>query len=1015
MRKYAEFSGMIEKMSAKREDLRLAGAGSEITGTFDREIDSLMKQRKAIEGQTAPLDKLRKKMEELQRQGEIMQLERDIKFDPQLRALDEEKAKLDDLESGYRDIASAVRDLEASLSEMASASSRHLSAVEAAKKKSEASDAVQRFQEAGLGDFAAPSGSAPPGLGREGGLQDILDFNKQMEEELNKALADMGGFDLFAPLKQQWNDAWSWIKEKTQGLIQPVWDKVTSFFDGKDFGFGDGIDLGNLFKGDFDFGFLDNAIQSTRDGLNDIGNAFSETWGDITGEIGPVFDTIVESVGGFISGITDELSNWAPLWGELVSAVSKVWDAIYARLRDAMQVLRVVMYGGLGALRVVWEAFWPILRNSFEAVWNALTGIVRGVLEMIRGIITAVLALINGDWQRFGEGILTFFDGLWDTLYAIFRYYWDLIYGIVKGAFEGIISAGQWLYDTVLKDLFEPLGDALKKIFEGIKNHISTAWDNTWKAVKWAWDNLANPIWMAVQWTVEHILIPLFERFKLGVERIWNAIGTAIKWVWNSIIKPVWDAIKWTIDHVLAPLFERFKTGLERNWNAIGTVVKWIWNNILKPIWNTIMSFINDKLAPKFHWLAGKVGDAFSAISSMASTIWNSIIGIIGGAVNIVIDIINKLIDGINLLSNLPGITIHIDHVNHVSWGNVGGGGGGGNPNTAGVPLAAGTNRIPDRLFNRQVGSGFKTNNVRAIVGEGNPLYPEYVIPTDPTHRNRAVNLAQSLMGDLGLHPQFAFGGIIDTIGDAWDATGGKVVSGIKKGAIMGIINPVNEIAKHMINMIPVDFIREAANSARQIVYDWATNSDNKVPEVPEITGGGMGTWVRMWAALKDAFPAAQLFSSMRPGAITATGNLSYHSRGRAIDVTPSMSIFDWIHENYPNSRELIYSPANGRQIRNGAPHFYSSVIRADHWDHVHWAMQNGGIIPSLANGGIINPTPGGTLVRLGEAGRREAVQPLPRDFQTGRTINFYGDLSFPNITDPNDAETFINNLEALV
>jgi hypothetical protein len=36
--------------------------------------------------------------------------------------------------------------------------------------------------------------------------------------------------------------------------------------------------------------------------------------------------------------------------------------------------------------------------------------------------------------------------------------------------------------------------------------------------------------------------------------------------------------------------------------------------------------------------------------------------------------------------------------------------------------------------------------------------------------------------------------------------------------------------------------------------------------------------------------------------------------------------------------------------------------------------------IPELAEGGIINPTPGGTLARIGEAGKAERVEPLDPD-----------------------------------
>lgn len=117
-----------------------------------------------------------------------------------------------------------------------------------------------------------------------------------------------------------------------------------------------------------------------------------------------------------------------------------------------------------------------------------------------------------------------------------------------------------------------------------------------------------------------------------------------------------------------------------------------------------------------------------------------------------------------------------------------------------------------------------------------------------------------------------------------------------------------------------------------------------------------------MWQALKAENPTAILVSGYRPGAVTKTGNQSYHARKMAIDVGgPSMmAYFDWIVTKYPGSQEVIYSPAGNRQIHNGRPHVYGEVTRADHWDHVHWAATSlasasqGGSSPAIAQNPLV-------------------------------------------------------------
>lgn len=131
----------------------------------------------------------------------------------------------------------------------------------------------------------------------------------------------------------------------------------------------------------------------------------------------------------------------------------------------------------------------------------------------------------------------------------------------------------------------------------------------------------------------------------------------------------------------------------------------------------------------------------------------------------------------------------------------------------------------------------------------------------------------------------------------------------------------------------------------------WPVSFDLSKTKIPELIGGGpnsggMGV-ARMMAVLRQAFPGLPLISGYRPGSITSTGNRSYHSMGRAVDLPPRADVFNWISQRYGRgTKELIYTPMGGRQIKNGKPHVFSGgTIQQDHYDHVHWAYDNGGLI----------------------------------------------------------------------
>lgn len=103
------------------------------------------------------------------------------------------------------------------------------------------------------------------------------------------------------------------------------------------------------------------------------------------------------------------------------------------------------------------------------------------------------------------------------------------------------------------------------------------------------------------------------------------------------------------------------------------------------------------------------------------------------------------------------------------------------------------------------------------------------------------------------------------------------------------------------------------------------------------------GTWRWQIDTLRKQFPGLIMTSNYR------AGDPGWHGKGNAVDVAPRMDVFNWIAKNYPNSAELIYSPAGNRQIKDGKPHYYTGSVRAEHFSHVHWAWNGGN------TGGIIN------------------------------------------------------------
>lgn len=114
------------------------------------------------------------------------------------------------------------------------------------------------------------------------------------------------------------------------------------------------------------------------------------------------------------------------------------------------------------------------------------------------------------------------------------------------------------------------------------------------------------------------------------------------------------------------------------------------------------------------------------------------------------------------------------------------------------------------------------------------------------------------------------------------------------------------------------------------------------VPRIPGVNAfADSGVWRNLWAMTKAQFPNARLNSAYRGGSMTVSGNRSYHSRGMAIDVSPSMDIFNFWRNKYgANLAELIYTPAGGKQIKNGSNYTYGGAVASMHQNHVHIAAR---------------------------------------------------------------------------
>lgn len=550
---------------------------------------------------------------------------------------------------------------------------------------------------------------------------------------------------------------------------------------------------------------------------------------------------------------------------------------------------------------------------------------------IILGIAAAVAAIV---------GLIWWLKHLYDTSEE-FRARWDATWQALGDAISAV-------YDTLIRPVVEELVfrfNLIRDVVATVMGLVLTIWQTVWGVIVGIYNAVIAP-------TINFI-VGLFQI-------MWNVISTIFNMIWQIIV------------YVVAPIFQAlYEKYIAPPINAIRDLITTVWETYIKPVFEALGGFIETNVAP-----------AFQAGIDAIARIWASLIDIAKIPVAFVVDtVINKgIIDNFNKLVDIfPGMT-KVGHINLPS----------GWDTKVDIPGFARGGVLPGYTPGRDVHRFFSpTGGALDLSGGEGIARPEIVRAIGPDRWNAANAAARSgdVAGALRYLGGYADGGILGTLGNIAGSIGDVVsdaLSGAKDIAGAILAAPAKALRGIVNGLLPDDLTGigglaggMALKSLDSIIafIQGMTNGPEGVGSVPTIAGqGGIGMgYQAQIAALRSAFPGYPVTSSFRPGAITAVGNASYHGKGRAIDVAPSWGVFNWLAQNFPNSRELIYSPAGDRQILNGRPfNGWAPITRSMHYDHIHWAMKDGGIVPNLYDDGGYLP-PGLSMI-ANKTGKPEAI-----------------------------------------
>jgi phage-related protein/SLT domain-containing protein len=517
----------------------------------------------------------------------------------------------------------------------------------------------------------------------------------------------------------------------------------------------------------------------------------------------PALITIGQIIAQVFQALEPFLVPLADLIGQVAGLIANVFASALTQLMGALQPLIPV---GMQLVTTVLDALTPILPTIGEAfgviaqallsligpltkVWGSLAQQLAPILGQIAPLLGQLAGLLAGALAQILPPLAEAFLTLVDALLPIFPLVGqiagmmlEMASGVLMQLLPSIlqlVQAGVQLALALLP-IVPPLAQLVGLVVELAVNVLSWLLPPIIRLANFLTVQFADALSVGVS-AVAGLITVVADL----VTWLTKNLGPAFQWLNDKVIQPVWKAVstatKALWDYGIKPPFTAIKDGLV----GVGNTVKWFHDKVVKPVWNNVSGTIDGiwkhGIRPAFDSLTAAIGNVAKAFKDAATAIgknWSKIKDATKSPINFVLNTVwnNGVVSAWKSIRKwVPGL-----------------------PKLDTLPLLAQGGMLPVQpgVF----------NSPTAIVGEGDPRYPEYVIPTDPRYRKRALALHAAAGTQL-----LADGGILGDVFGGLKDIGGKI-GGFLGGATKFLTNPSKALESLLGKLIkPLNDIKDSA------------------------------------------------------------------------------------------------------------------------------------------------------------------------------------------------------------
>lgn len=191
-----------------------------------------------------------------------------------------------------------------------------------------------------------------------------------------------------------------------------------------------------------------------------------ETWAQVWPDVQKVLETAWSIIQPLVETIA---SFWSEQFGWVIDWFKDNWPLIQETAQMVLEFVWGLVQEILGAIREFWEKHgekimrvvgnvWTVIKTIFGTALKTIFDLVKAVMQFITGDTEGAAKTLQGIWERLKEAIVTVVTSLWDTVKELFTL--------------GLEAIGEFI--TNIWENAKEIGD---NIVEGIKAGISAGWE----------------------------------------------------------------------------------------------------------------------------------------------------------------------------------------------------------------------------------------------------------------------------------------------------------------------------------------------------------------------------------------------------------------------------------------------------------------------------------------------------------------------------------------------------------